>query len=125
MFGHQDSEPILFNTTRRDRAFSVIAHSAVVVMEYVPFLNIAIIFAIWVAMKDRSDFVRTHTIEALNFSLVGTALYVVARYLLPTPVDVVIAAAINIVLIVGCVRLALYASQGKFVPHIPHLEFVK
>jgi len=114
-----------FTTSRRERAIAVAAHAAILVMEFVPFLNVLIVFLIWAPTRTHSAFIRLHTIETLNFSIAGTALYALCMYGLPAPYSVVTAAAINIAMITGCVRLALYASQGRFVLHIPHIGFVK
>jgi len=112
-------------TTRKERMAAVLAHAMVLVMDLVPLLNVVLIYSIWGASKGRSEFAQRSAMEALNFNLVWTGLYLLFRYQLPGEWGHWTSLAVDIWMAVASMRVALYASQGKFVEHVPHLRLFK
>lgn len=112
-------------TTRRERSLAILAHFSVILVDMVPFANVLLAFLVWSGARKGSDFVRQHAVEAINFNIVGSVLYVALRYGLPDPAGIVAARVLVVLLVVGSLRMALYASQSRLARHIPHIALVK
>ncbi len=66
-----------------DHRIAMIPHLGVATLALLPFSNLLPAFLIWYHYRYRSEFVRRHAVESLNFNIFYTVLYVLARHFLP------------------------------------------
>ena len=90
-----------------------------------------IFFAFWAALicflvlKDRGDFVRAHTVTALNFQLTILIAEVVGFVLLFVLIGFLVLPAVYIVRIVFSIIAAMAANSGQAYKYPIAIEFVR
>jgi len=104
---------------------AVVAHASMLVLPFVPGFNVVLVFLVWSAYRQRSPFVREHAVEALNFSVLWTVVYVAVRYLMDPPGGPVLTILLEIFLFVSSIRVALYVLKQQVVHYIPRFQLVR
>lgn len=112
-------------TTRGERLRAVVTHGAIILMDLVPLLNVAIVFMVWMKAREQSVFIKQHAMEALNFNIFWTGVYAVVHWGMPDPHSIVIVRVLDIVLAAAAIRMAYIASQGRLANYFPHIQLVR
>lgn len=66
-----------------DHRIAMVPHLGVVTLTLLPFTNLLPSLLVWYRYRYRSAFISRHAIEALNFNILYTVIYVLSRYFLP------------------------------------------
>ncbi|MHB8698665.1 MAG: DUF4870 domain-containing protein [Sulfuricaulis sp.] len=66
-----------------DSRIAMAPHLGVATLALLPFSNLLPSLLVYLLFRYRSEFIRRHALEALNFNLQYTVIYVLFRYLLP------------------------------------------
>ena|SRR6187402_2437068 len=92
-----------------ERLWASLAHAGT------PFFGFLSPLLVWLIQKEKSEFVKTESTEALNFGILVTISYVVASFLTTVTfgIGIIVFPIVWIVSLIFCIQGAMKANKGE------------